>query len=181
MCRETTQFRPSPPLHEMNLVERTRSFISSEIPCIHHYLPICGVTRTPVFYSSATEILFDTTCFYIPRQVVQDLLFNGIFFGHDPWRDCSDPKTATPDPTVLYTVRIAAETENEGSEQGVEVICEILRRYPGLVPIYLFVVPLGIPNPFNFMVRDPERTWTMPQSWFQKCPGRVFCQSIVID
>ncbi|KAK0189984.1 hypothetical protein F5146DRAFT_1201222 [Armillaria mellea] len=179
ICRETTQSRPSPPLYEMKLVEGTRSFISSGIPCTHHSLPICGIIRTPVFYSSTTDILFDTTCFYIPRQVAQDLLFNGIFFGHDPWRDCSDSNTATPDPTVLYIVRIAAEIENEGSEQGVEVICEILRRYPGLVPIYLFVVPLGNQNPYRFMIRDPERTWTMPQSWFQKCPGRVFSQSIV--
>ncbi|KAK0213770.1 hypothetical protein IW262DRAFT_1467122 [Armillaria fumosa] len=109
ICRETTQSSPSPPLHEMKLVEGTRSFISSEISCPRHYLPICGVTRTPVLYSSATEILLDTTYFYIPRQIAQDFLFNGIFFGHDPWRDCSDSNTATPDPTVLYIVRIAAE------------------------------------------------------------------------
>ncbi|KAK0471401.1 hypothetical protein IW261DRAFT_1670915 [Armillaria novae-zelandiae] len=142
MCRETTQSKPSPPLHEMKLVEGT---------------------RTPVFYSSATEILFDPRYFYIPRQVAHDLLFNGIFFGDDPWHNVSDSNTATPDPTVLYIVRIAAEFENEGTEQGVEVICEILRLYPGLVPVYLFVVPLGKPNPFRFMIRDPERTWTMSQ------------------
>ncbi|KAK0236529.1 hypothetical protein EDD85DRAFT_833672, partial [Armillaria nabsnona] len=147
---------------EINLAEGTRTFIEAEIRD-HHCLPINSAERTPVFYSSMTEILCNTTSFYIPRKVSKDLLFDGLFFGHDPLPDYS--------------------AKNGLSELGVDTICEILHRYPGVVPTYLLVVPL--PDPMTtyqspFLADDPTSTWTMPQSWFQKCPGRVFCQPIEI-
>ncbi len=164
---------------EMSLVEGTRTFIDPEIRD-HHYLPIIDTKRTPIFYSSATEILRDTTSFYIPRKVTKDLLFNGLFFGHNSLPNFSGPTRATPDPTVLYILRTTTEAKNGGSELGVEWICEILHRYPGLVPIYLLVTPMLDPG-YTFVylpTDDPKSNWTMPQSWFQKCPGRVFCQLI---
>ncbi|SJL08735.1 uncharacterized protein ARMOST_12105 [Armillaria ostoyae] len=175
ICQEATQSKPLTPLQKMSLAEGTRTFFDNEIRN-HHCLPISGARRTPVFYSSTTEILCNTTSFYIPRKVAQDCLFDGLFFGHDP---LSDPTRATP---VLYVMRTTTEAENGGFEQGVDMICEILHRYPGLVPIYLLVVPQPDPlhtlKPIHFPHDDPKSSWTMPQSWFQKCPGRVFCQSI---
>ncbi|SJL08738.1 uncharacterized protein ARMOST_12108 [Armillaria ostoyae] len=182
ICRQTTQFEPLAPLQEMSLAEGTRTFIDPEIRN-HHCLSISGAKRRPVFYSSATEIVCDETSFYIPRKVTKDFLFNGLFFGHSPSPEISGPDGVTSDPTILYILRITTEAENEGSELEVNVICEILRRYPDLVPIYLLVVPLPKPNSLflTAMLSDSlKRSWAMPQSWFKKCPGRVFCQSIKI-
>ncbi|KAK0194476.1 hypothetical protein F5146DRAFT_1036039 [Armillaria mellea] len=164
----------------MSLVAGTRTFIDSDIRN-YHYLPIRGTTRTPVFYSSATEILRDTTSFYIPRKVTKDSVFNGLFFGYTSSPDYSGPTRVTPDPTVLYILRTTTEAKNGGSELGVECIYEILLRYPGLVPMYLLVAPLPGPGytwPVFPSTDDRKSSWTMPQSWFQKCPGRVFFQLI---
>ncbi|SJL08728.1 uncharacterized protein ARMOST_12098 [Armillaria ostoyae] len=180
MCRQTVPFIPLAPLHEMSLAEGTRTFIDTEIRN-HLCPPINSAERTPVFYSSTTEILCNTTSFYIPHKVSKDSLFDGLFFGHDALPDYPG---STRDPTVLYILQTTMEAKNGASELGVDTICEILHRYPGLVPTYLLVVPL--PDPMTtykspFPADNPTSSWTMPQSWFQKCPGKVFRQSIDIS
>ncbi|PBK87238.1 hypothetical protein ARMGADRAFT_1122488 [Armillaria gallica] len=176
ICRQTAQLKLLAHLQEMSLAEGTKTFIDTRI-CNHYCPPINSAERTPVFYSSTTEILCNTTSFYIPRKVSKDLLFDGLFFGHDPLSDYSG---STRDPTALYIFQTTTEAKNGLSELGVDTICEILHRYPGLVPTYLLVVPLPNPNQpmatykSPFPADDPTSTWTMPQSWFQKCPGRVF-------
>ncbi|KAK0497992.1 hypothetical protein EDD18DRAFT_1160491 [Armillaria luteobubalina] len=179
ICQEAAQFLFGAPLQEMTLAEGTTTFITNGIRN-HHCPPINSAERTPVFYSSATEILCNTTSFYITRKVSRDLLFNGLFFGHDPSPDY--PGLAR-DPTVLYILQTTTEVKNGPSQLGVDTICEILHRYPSLIPIYLLVVPLPDPMTISlscFPADDPTSSWVMPQSWFQKCPGRVFCQPIEI-
>ncbi|KAK0213744.1 hypothetical protein IW262DRAFT_1301209 [Armillaria fumosa] len=171
ICQQTAQFVPLAPLQEMTLTEETTTFVDSGIRN-HHCPPINSAERTPVFYSSTAEILCNTTSFYVPRKVSRDLLFDGLFFGHDPLPDYSG---LTGDPTVLYILQTTTEIKNGASELGVDTICEVLHRYPGLMPIYLLVVPLPDPMTISmssFPAADPTSSWTMPQSWFQKSPGR---------
>ncbi|KAK0462880.1 uncharacterized protein EV420DRAFT_1476666 [Desarmillaria tabescens] len=166
ICRGTTQSKPLALLQEMDLAEGTRTFIDTGVHIPYQCLPVNGVKRTPVFYSFATEILCNTTSFYIPRKITQDFMFDGLFFGHDPLTDFPYRTMTTPDPTVLYILRTTTEAEDRS-----------------LVPIYLLVVPLQAPSItfLCFPSDDPRCKWTMPQSWFQKGPGRVFCQTIEIN